>query len=202
MSKNVTIVGLSEIRTNISRIKGQVKAAMDAAIEARTKEMKEDLLIAVTGSGKIIGANAADGGGSPGTGRDVPGEMLLPGQISVVSGQLRGSLTTSVSSTKNKASGSVGFPRSFRSLGGAGSNGIDWPASPATVNVIESRRSSGKAPRRLRPSTTPPEKYVPKVLLGSSKLLGRNVLRLALYEDIMANKTLTKLKVAVQGALA
>lgn len=201
MSKNVTVVGLSEIKANISRIKAQVKEAMDTTITQRTEAMKEDLLIAVTGSGRIIGADPTKGGGSPGTGRDVPGTLLEPGQISVVSGQLRASLDTSVSSTKNRVTGSVGFPKSFRSLGGAGSQGIDWPKNPATVNVVNTRRSSGNAPKRLKPSMTPASKYVPSVLLGTSKLLGRNVLRLALYEDIMRSKTLDTVKAAVRGAL-
>lgn len=199
--RNVSVAGLDTIKSNITRIKAQVKMAAETAIRERTDEMHSELLSAVTGSGSIVGTDPHEGGGHPGTGIDVPGSKLVPGMISIVSGRLRSALSQSVTSNKNRVSGSIGFPKGYRSLGGASGNAIDWPNKPPIVNVVESRRSSDKAPRKLRPSNMPPQKYVPSVLLGTDKMLGRNVLRLALYEDIVEGRTKAKVAARIAGAL-
>lgn len=198
-NKKVGVSGIEVFRANSSRVKKAVRTEILSAVTERTKQLYEDLDVAMEGRypGRHTRRNAASGRSVPGSGLDVPGTSLEQGMIGEFSGRMRRLLQQSVRNTKMGAYGEVGFGKQFRSYGGAASNALNWgypdKDKNPTMNVVTSPEITPDDDNR-QPSTKPPEEYVPQVLLGTDGHVGRNILRLALYEDIQQRRTLKKIE--------
>lgn len=116
-----------------------------------------------------------------------PGLGISTDVIGVQSGKLRNALELiTTKETGYIYTGQVGYSKSTYSLrpSGAIANALN---SPSTVRpyIYQARLKQSK----YKGFDDPLSKYIGIVLLGSEKIHGRNVLRLALYRDIINNRS-------------
>lgn len=182
-------------KPQFAMLKETIKGALSVAVEERGQELLVDLQEAATGTGRQV--RKYSGAGSPGTGLDVPAPRLRPNMIGNISGSLRDNLKVAYSEKRGKVVSEVGFGKEFRSRGGAAANAIKWPQEEPFVSVQSAPEPGDQTITEAEDVT----EYVPKVILGTKTILGRNILRLGLYDDIMSNKTLNLIKEKVSAAL-
>jgi hypothetical protein len=199
MAKSTGLTGIGIFRSNTSRLKSDIKASINEAIELRTRQMYEDLDVAMSGKypGRHTRTNAASGQKIPGSGLDVPGASLEVGMIGEFTGRMRNALRSTVNHTKFGSKGQIGFGKEYRSYGGAANNAIQWPKKPVSINVVTSPPITPEDDTRKLGDEDPSE-YIPQVLLGTASHVGRNILRLAIFEDIKDERTLKTIEAYVK----
>lgn len=192
------VTGLMSVKSGANASKTLVMAALELAIRQRAASHLDRLQEAASGPAKSLGPAI-----NPGTGLDVPGGSLESNQIGEDTGRLRSRLGMAVNVSRNKVVGEIGFDKGIRGTSKAKSAAIKWPEKPAVVVV----NPPGQDGARFQ-STEPPEKYIPKVILGGEGQkgapphMGRNILRLSLYDDVMNERTLKEISKKVKEMLA
>jgi hypothetical protein len=175
----------STIDNKVKELKLSLKSNLELALRERAQVTLEKLKISATGTGRTARLQAPSQ--NPGTGLDVPFTTLQPNAIGNITGELRRRLQAVVKIGRSKVVAEIGFGKEIQALPGAAANALKQEAP--TINV-QPLNSPGYDPL----PTEPPEKYIPWVILGTKTLVGRNILRLALYNDIMNQESLTAIK--------
>ena len=194
----IEVTGSQQIIDRLYKIKSNVERGAYEATTVRTQELYRDVRGLLSSAPR---EGIDPGGRSAGTGKQVgpSGEAV----VGIRSGRLINALTTSVSNVGNKSrySGEIGFPSNFKVTNAAKAKryALNWPRKQAidsqAVNV-------GHAPaRNPSPGKRPVSDYAQDVILGTHKIAGRNVLRMALIQDIIKSATLNKFREIIKSAL-
>ena len=199
---------MAKIKSNVNQslkvLQATVKTGLQSSLNIQATQTLETLKIAVTGPGRQA-RKAAMGGnpGHPGSGVDVPFDRLDSNVIGDITGELRNRLKAAVVVKRDKVVAEVGFGKEIRSKPGAAGSAINLTTQGTPdINVVplEDPRLYPKDSSNYVPDKRP-EEYIPDVILGTKKLVGRNVLRLALYDDIMNNRSYDQIKFDLQEAI-
>ena len=186
------ISGLPELKKAYQKQIDLIRDDIKTEIELNTKYMQEDAREMASGTVNPSGSFVRDGEGGQGTGL----EMFPLGSRGVIaerSGRLKANITSSVSDTSKHGgyiTGEVGLGKDMRpprgSLKATGQNAIKWPESTDTSSIIV-----GKKPADgdiYPPEGDDPTEYIPQIILGTEIIIGRNIFRQALLENIKENK--------------
>ncbi len=201
-------VNKSDFKGNARLLTDQLKSGVAQALTERGDVLLATLKVATTGPGRQT--RTKNGSNNPGKGIDVPFTSLDFNAIGDITGELNNRLQVASQKKRDKFVVQVGFGREIKSRGGAKAAALYWPnpqavadtelsgsPSDSSINVqyTEEKRKYPKEAdlQNYQPNKTP-EQYIPEVILGSSKIVGRNVLRLALYDDIKNRDTLDRVK--------
>jgi len=198
LAKNITITGIKEISTKLKTLETALKSECHSAITSSTAVMYGRLTTALSGPKNRIWGDILRDKSEPNpyarTGLEVPGTALAPGMIGTDTGKLRDTLTKTVRMEGNSVVGEVGYPKSIDPPGISDSNRVSWPET-GEPNMVVTPHSPGKEGKELPKQSL--QEYAWQVLLGSEKIAGRNILRVALFEDITSNRTLIEVQNAI-----
>lgn len=193
----IEITGIAKLEKNLNTLSNRMTKAVQRGVRTSTDNLYTQIRESMSGQispGWFAGVSR-NRTGTQGTGLEIPPLAYLSGAIFSRSGKMKSNLRTAVGTdTLGRIVGAVGYSRNFvperPSL--AIANQIRWPKQPLKVG-IPYRHKKSKMPKHIRFPYYGKEsvlKYVPIILLGDGKILGRNVLRAVLALDIQRSSTL------------
>lgn len=193
------IKGLDIVKTNLKRVVDRALTGAEAGVKESSEKLYGDVLASMGGTGwknNYIGVNRkfAKGQAQPGSGLEMPAPPGR-GSIGVRTGRMRSSLRRMPSKTNTSVSSEIGYSKTLipkTPPGRATRNKVDWPRKKLFVGkfVVTSKKGGNKWALTKYITGMQPGEYVPAVLLGNEKIVGRNVLRLALVMDILQRRTI------------
>ena len=192
----IELLGADEVKRNLAQTRDSLFAAARDGIRINTERLRVDVAKNLTGQHPFPVGVSRDlhPGGSPGTGLEVLRLGVRSGAINTRTTRMRSLLRSSVTLTGSKMSGGVGYSPAFtpKNVSTALANAINWPTK-ALVPGIELSLPSLPRSENQDFERNSPTQYIPDILLGSDKIVGRNVLRMALAVDIEQSRTLNSL---------
>lgn len=194
---NLKIDGIKQLSNNIKKLQNRADIYARRAIEESTTRTYEKVNTFVSNSPQT-GVDASKKDNSyGGTGLEIPPLGTTGPVIGERTGRLKALLSKSTQSIGGIVSGEVGFPKGIESHSPSesSSNAVDWPNQPVNMGV----QSPQTKPDELEYDPGDPTQYVSKVILGTDEIHGRNVLRLALLQDIVNGDTVLTLTRHLQG---
>lgn len=204
MFKVNKVVGIAGLHKAFKDLEKEIWAGAREAIQERTNDLFDEAYFMasappqaglvregvstrepnrMTGSGVEVGAQARY--------KDIPLAVIGKRQ-----GGLQAALRKTSFNTRTAVCGEVGFGRNIRPNGEA-LDTLKWPGPVTRVRIPPTENDLG--PNEAH--TEPPEKYIPKVILGTNKMYGRNIFRMALISDILYKKTMTIIAEKVKARL-
>lgn len=171
----------------------QFNKATAAAIDKRTQNLYTEVLANMSTGSKAVRfpSGRTNSNAFMGT---------TAGEIGIHTGRLSSNLAKSFNGAATVMRGEVGYSKGLSGTlpSGARQARIDWPSNANTSTEYRSLPPSSYQPDEKEESL---QDYIKQVLLGTTKLFGRNVLRLALSEDIARNKTFAAVRNALRGVM-
>ena len=178
-----------------------VEAAVRSTIEKRTEQLHKEVQQLMSSRSPIIASRRAYRGQSSRSGGTEIPALNTRAAIHPVTGRMRSSLEKKTSVTETGYIGEVGYNRGFAPNNPGKVSTISWPDNPRfTIREINLKPDK-EYQQELFPDAESPMEYVPDILLGNKKMVGRNVLRLALIRDIQGQTTLNAMAKAVGRAI-
>lgn len=187
----VEVFGSKELIARINKVSETAQRNMKHAISLRTNSIREEVHGLLSSPPRT---GIERGGRSAGTGKQVgpTGEAA----IGIRSGRLINSLTSVTSQTSGgrlKFSGEIGFPNTFKVSNPAKVKryALNWPRQNVKSSQVV---NTGTAPAKdKRANKKPVQEYAEQAILGTTKIAGRNVLRMSMIEDIRKSSTLNQI---------
>ncbi len=203
----VRITGEKALQKKVDGLYDKIVASAKKVIQARNDSLYKEVRTMVSGNPVRGLSRRGTRNKAQGTGLEIMDLSRRSNVVGVVSGQLRANLRHRVSWRAGSLSGEVGFDSSFvpENPSAALRHALDWPRlkprDGRTIHPNVKRRTSKPKVKSGKVSTDPVRVYVPRVLMGSDLMLGRNVLRMALLRDIHGRITERKLEAALKNTL-
>lgn len=188
------------LKDKLKKLQREVKIAAQEAIKERTEEMYTNIRRRVSGQknarGKLIGMYRRVQPDNSGTGKEIFPLNTQDTVINLQKSKFRRGIKQATSEPRpGLLQGEVGFDSSYDGTNRAYNSRIDWPNRPIYDSVVITKLQPftvrDKDLKRERENVT---SYAQKVILGTSTMIGRNIFRMEILEDINQNKTISRLE--------
>jgi hypothetical protein len=201
------LVGLGALNRRIESKINRITNDTRSIVSTRAQEMNKSLNAQLSGKKRFpVGVSRAKFGSVAnlqGSGLEIFDEKTKRGTINLRSSRMKNALRTIVSLDTGEISAELGFDKNIApdNPGRVISHALNWPGKIDAGVVIGPNRTTPFKNQTKRSGGESPERYIPKILLGTDRILGRNILRMVLLNDIKSSKTLKRLMRAWRNAV-